>query len=107
MVERLGGQVLFGEPRNIHFWSHCLRRGAAAIEQWVFEGDGSGVPPKVVIANGTIALLPLAYVRKKQLMIVGPEPELRKGDVLHLMIVETGRTECEEGLREAGFAPAA
>ncbi|MEM1245144.1 MAG: cation:proton antiporter [Acidobacteriota bacterium] len=106
MVERLGGRVLFGEPRNIHFWSHCLRRGAAAIEKWVYQGDGPGEPPKVVIANGTIALLPLAYVRKKQLMIVGPRPELRRGDVLHLMIVETGRAECEEGLREAGFTPA-
>ncbi len=104
MVERLGGQVLFGESRNIHFWSHCLRRGAATVESWRYDGETPGVSPKVVIANGTLAVLPLAFSRKKSIRVYGgPNPGLRKGDVLHLMITEAGREDAEQALRTTSF----
>ena len=104
MVERLGGRVLFGEPRNIHFWSHCLRRGAAVIESWVYEGEAPGEAPRVVIANGTLAVLPLAYSRKKNIFVAGGDLKLRQGDVLHVMITEAGREDAEEALRRTAFA---
>jgi hypothetical protein len=107
MVERMGGVVLFGAPRDLERWILRLGRDQARLRVFRFAGsagDATAMLDDLVLAKQTKrAVLPIAIQRKSQLRwgLRGAKP--RAGDLLHALIAEDGRDEALGTLAAAGW----
>ena len=103
IVQRLGGNLLFGGPEEILAWTSLLENGQASVEPWVKTGTGSS-DGRLPSFDGL--LLPLAVQRGKRAFPMDERITFRPGDRLYAAVVEGRRQEIAAGLHEAGWSEA-
>lgn len=99
IVQRLGGNLLFGGPEEILDWTSRLESGQARVETWVKTGDG-----RLPDLDGLF--LPLSVQRGKRAFPMDERVTFRLGDRLYAAVVEGRRQEIAAVLREAGWSEA-
>lgn len=105
MVERMGGRVLFGGARSVERWSLWLDGGRALVESWRCETEGEDREPITVdeLLRHAETAVPVAVGRSDRLRLVDEETRLGAGDELHLVVLDTARSELESVLRAQGW----
>ena len=91
MVERMGGRVLFGEPRHLDYWSHRLRGDGVVHQLWRCQSVPEQVMDvRVNLGQGRLAALPVAIDRAGKVLLLGELNRFRVGDELHLLTLIEG-----------------
>ncbi len=108
MVEAAGGNILFGEPRNIDLWMLRLERKSAAMECWRLPEPKQ--PPQPEHGDSPAEdldnlLLPLAVRRGKKILPVDEQLAYQKEDELFVIILNERRAQAAEWLRARGWQP--
>jgi NhaP-type Na+/H+ or K+/H+ antiporter len=104
MVRRMGGEVAFGEPRNLERWSRRMERRRVRVELLAYEGAGS--EDELPLRLPKIPLLPLVGARKGRLLLPRRGLRLRSGDLFSFAMPDEHRDEVIGLLAERGFRPA-
>jgi len=112
IVQRAGGTVLFGVPRDLELWAIRLRRKTAPIEAWrlvnleraVAGGDGRTHNPLGTPENHC---LPLVVRRGAKVFPANTEDRLQQGDVVHFAVFNERREEARAWLAERGWGEVA
>jgi hypothetical protein len=92
MVHQTGSQVMFGSPRDIDFWSVCIRKGLVNLERW--QVQETSVHTEKENTSGDPFLsdnlgIPLAVRRNGRQFPVGDSTRFRNGDeVAYIVLVE-------------------
>lgn len=104
-VEEVGGQVLFGRPRDLELWEVRFRRGTALVERWRLESpiEKGEFEEESMIKREL--LLPLAYKRGKRRYVMGQGFEPKKGDEFSFAIIEDERSAVGDWLQVRGWVP--
>ena len=109
MVEQIGAEVLFAQPRNLDLWMVRLERGVGDVQVWTRQRptdqtaiEEIGNPP-----DPDSVLLPLAVVRGRYVLPFVADLSFKKGDDLHLIINRERRDEAEAWLHQMGWLPRA
>ncbi len=105
MVEQVGAQVLFAQPRNLDLWTVRIERkgGAAEVFSRRKSGDKTaaeeiGNPP-----DPDSVLIPLAVVRGNRVLPFVADLSFKKDDLLHVIINGQRRDEAEAWLAQMGW----
>ncbi len=109
VVQRAGGTVLFGVPRDLELWAIRLRRKTAPIEAWrldnferaVAGGDRRTRNPLVTPDN---QCLPLVVWRGVKVFPANTEDCLQQGDVVHFAVFSERQEEARAWLAEHGWS---
>jgi len=107
VIDRHGGTVLFGHPRDLELWALRLRRGTAGIEIWrraaedsESEGEGDALKtPKNLC-------LPLITWRVDKVFPANDAAGVKHDDVVHFAIFSERRDEAREWLVANGWQAA-
>jgi NhaP-type Na+/H+ or K+/H+ antiporter len=94
MVHQTGSQVMFGSPRDVDFWSACIRKGMVNLERWqVQETDVhtekgmENVPGNSFLSDDSG--IPLTLRRNGRQFPIGDLTRFRDGDeVAYIVLVE-------------------
>jgi NhaP-type Na+/H+ or K+/H+ antiporter len=94
MVHQTGSQVMFGSPRDVDFWSACIRKGMVNLERWqVQETDVhtekgmENVPGNPFLSDNSG--IPLTLRRNGRQFPIGDLTRFRDGDeVAYIVLVE-------------------
>ncbi|UCD86991.1 MAG: cation:proton antiporter [Desulfobacterales bacterium] len=94
MVHQTGSQVMFGSPRDVDFWSACIRKGMVNLERWqVQETDVhtekgmENVPGNPFLSDHSG--IPLTLRRNGRQFPIGDLTRFRDGDeVAYIVLVE-------------------
>jgi hypothetical protein len=106
MVREMGGEVAFGEPRNLEKWSRDIERDRVLVELLQLE-DGRREEAELPFGLPEVPLLPLAGVREGCLLLPVRGLAVRPGDRFYFGLPREG---AEAGLRmlaESGWRPVA
>ena len=112
IVQRAGGTVLFGVPRDLELWAIRLRRKTAPIEAWrldhleqaVAGGNRRTHNPLDTPENHC---LPLVAWRGLKVFPANTEDRLQQGDVVHFAVFNERREEARAWLTKHGWCAVA
>ncbi|HVS14933.1 MAG TPA: cation:proton antiporter [Thermoanaerobaculia bacterium] len=104
MVERMGGSVLFGAPRDLVRWIRRLERDEAVLQVFCWIGDEAAIGAAADPRTSDGALLPLAFLRKRQLRWPVADSRVRAGDLLSAMVFRAREEEVLAAMSKAGWS---
>jgi hypothetical protein len=109
MVHELGGQILFGQPADLHTWLSRWRRSHVEIVRRVYEGPAAAA--RATLATDPGAVLPLLVARDGALHVVDGATRLQPGDRVDFAIATDRRDHVDRWFADGGWrelaAPAA
>jgi NhaP-type Na+/H+ or K+/H+ antiporter len=94
MVHQAGSQVMFGNSRDVDFWSTCIRKGRVNLERWQVQETGVHSDKGMENALGDPFLtdnsgIPLTVRRDGKQFPVGDSTRFHSGDeVAYIVLVE-------------------
>ncbi len=113
IVREVGGNVLFGRPRDLELWALRLRRGLATVEPWVAGADvgtakaeGDNDKRSGPFRMPENLLLPLIIHSGDKTRPVAGDRPFKNKDVVHFAIFKEQLDEARAWLREQGWSPA-
>jgi NhaP-type Na+/H+ or K+/H+ antiporter/Trk K+ transport system NAD-binding subunit len=104
LLDKIGAEILFGQPTSLDAWSQRLDRADAVVETWAagreleapaLDPGDDGDPRDLV--------LPLAGHRGAETRVFDRSTRLAPGDALSLVIRQNRRAEAEAWLRARGL----
>ena len=108
IVQRAGGTVLFGVPRDLELWALRLRRKTASIEAWRLnnlERAASGSDKRTHNPLNTPEnCLPLVVWRGTKIFPANTEDRVQEGDVVHFAVSQERSEEARAWLAEHGWS---
>jgi hypothetical protein len=104
MVEQLGAHVLFGRAQRLDRWRHHLRNKSPKTERWRYRPTRQArkLAPRPLDAPPEL-VLPLAGIRGKKPLIVGPATRIRRNDEMLFAYMPDRLEEARTWLESAGW----
>jgi len=108
MVHKTGSQILFGSPRDVNFWSICIRKGLVKLERWQVLETSIRTEKEMENAPGDPFLrdnsgLPLAVRRTGRQFPVGDLTRFCGGDEVAYIILIEHAEKVHEYLKAMGW----
>jgi NhaP-type Na+/H+ or K+/H+ antiporter len=95
MLHSAHTKMLFGVETDVDRWNSRLQSGQAPVERWVASGE-KGLP-----SDGSV--LPISHRRGKSARPFIEGIQLKKGDVVAMLVAEERRVQVEEALTNGGW----
>jgi Trk K+ transport system NAD-binding subunit len=108
MVHEAGSQVMFGDSRDVDFWSVCIRKGLVNLERWKVQKTAMHTMKEMETISGDPFLsdnsgIPLAVRRNGRQFPVRDSTQFRNGDEVAYMVLVEHAEKAHEQLQAMGW----